>query len=99
MNSNICKAINNKSVIEFSYKEHRRVVEPHCCGILKNTNNEALRAYQVGGYSSSGKEESPWKLYIISEMSGVIVTDKQFENPRLGYKVNDSRMSMIFCQI
>jgi len=98
MNSNICKAIKNKSIIEFSHKGHKRVVEPYCYGILESTNNEALCAYQVGGYSSSEKKP-PWRLYTISEMSKIVVTDKQFENPRLGYKINDSRMSMIFCQI
>lgn len=98
MNKDICEAIGNKSIIEFFYKGYKRVVEPHCYGIHKSTNNEALYAYQVGGYSSSGKKP-PWRLYIISEMSEIVVTDKLFENPRLGYKINDSRMSMIFCQI
>ena len=98
MNNNICKAIKNKSIIEFSYKGHKRVVEPHCYGTLQSTNNEALRAYQVGGYSSSRKK-SPWRLYTISEMSEIVVTDNMFENPRLGYKKNDSDMSKIFCQI
>ena len=98
MNNDICKAIKNKSIIEFSYKGHKRIVEPHCYGILKSTNNEALCAYQVSGYSLSGAKP-PWRLYIISEMSEIIVTDKQFEIPRPGYKINDSRMSVIFCQI
>ena len=98
MNNDICKAIKNKSVIEFSYKGHKCVIEPHCYGILKSTNNEALCAYQIGGYSSSGEKPS-WRLYLISEMSEIVVTNKRFENSRLGYKINDSRMSMIFCQI
>jgi len=98
MNKDICEAIGNKSIIEFSYKGYKRVVEPHCYGIHKSTNNETLCAYQVGGYSSS-EIKPPWRLYTISEMSEIVVTDKQFENPRLGYKINDSRMSMIFCQI
>ena len=98
MNNEICEAIKNKRVIEFSYKGHGRVVEPHCYGIHKDTNNEVLCAYQAGGYSSSG-EKPPWRLYIISEMSGIVVTDNQFENSRDGYIKNDSRMSKIFCQI
>lgn len=98
MNNDICKAIKNKSIIEFFYKGHKRVVEPYCYGVLQSTNNEALRAYRVGGYSSSRKKP-PWRLYIISEMSEIVVTNKQFENSRLGYKTNDSDMSKIFCQI
>lgn len=98
MNNEICNAIENKNVIEFFYKGHKRIVEPHCYGTHKNTNNEIFRAYQVGGYSLSGSVPD-WRLYIVSEMSGLIITDIQFENPRHGYKKNDSEMSKIFCQL
>lgn len=98
MNSKICEAIKNRRVIKFSYEEHERIIEPHCYGMLESTNNEALCAYQIGGYSSSGKIPM-WRLYIVSKMSGIIVRDEQFKNPRSGYKINDSRMSRIFCQI
>jgi len=94
----ICEAIENKKVIEFTYENHKRIVEPHCYGIHKDTNSEVLRAYPIGGYTSSG-ENPPWRLYIVSKMSGIVVTDKQFRNTRLGYKRNDSKMSRIFCQL
>jgi len=94
----ICEAIENKKVIEFVYKDNKRIVEPHCFGIHKDTNNEVLRAYQVGGYTSSG-QNLPWRLYIVSKMSGIVVTDRQFRNPRPDYKRNDLDMSKIFCQL
>jgi hypothetical protein len=98
MNNEICEAIEDKKVIELFYEEQKRIVKPHCYGIHKDTGNEVLRAYQIGGYSSSGNVPA-WKLYIISEISGIVVTDEQFENPCPGYKMNDSIMSVVFCQI
>ena len=94
----ICEAIKNKNVIEFSYNGHKRVVEPHCYGMHKNTNNEVLCAYQISGYSSSGKGH-PWRLYTISGMSKIVISGEKFNKPRNGYKKNDSRMLRIFCQI
>lgn len=98
MESQICDAIENKKIIEFFYEGHKRIVEPHCYGIHKDTNNEVLCAYQIGGYSSS-RSVPLWRLYIIFKMSEIIITDTQFENPSSGYKKNDSRMSIIFCQL
>jgi hypothetical protein len=98
MRNRICEAIKNKKVIEFHYEGQKRIVEPHCCGVLKNTNHEALCAYQIGGYSSSGKNP-PWRLYLLPGMSVVVASEKQFDNPRPGYKRNDSRMSSIYSQL
>ena len=94
----ICEAIENKKVIEFVYKNYKRIVEPHCYGVHKDTKNEVLHAYQVGGYTSSGKNP-PWRIYIVSKMSEIVVTDRQFENPRPDYTRNDLDMSKIFYQL
>jgi hypothetical protein len=94
----ICEAIKSKKIVKFNYEGHERVVEPHAYGIHKDTGNEVLCAYQVGGYSSSGK--SPyWRLYDVSKMTNISITGEHFDHLRPGYKMNDSRMSIIFCQI
>jgi len=98
MNSEIIEAIENMNVLEFYYKGHKRTVEPHCYGIHKDTGNEALCAYQIDGYSSS-RSVPAWRLYLIPEMSGITIADEQFDKPRAGYKINDSRMSRIFYQL
>ena len=98
MNTQICKAITNKNVIEFYYDGGTRIVEPHCYGIHNDTGNELLCGYQTGGYSKSGNLPD-WRLYTIPEISGLRITDDQFSNARHGYKPNDSRMSRIFCQL
>ncbi|MCV5751998.1 hypothetical protein OFN51_24555, partial [Escherichia coli] len=50
--SEIRRAIQNKLVIEFTYSNRLRVVEPHVLGVC-NGNVQVL-AYQIGGQSSSG---------------------------------------------
>lgn len=76
----------------------RGVVEPYAYGIHKDTGNEVLRAFQIGGYSFSGKNYD-WRLYTVSKMTNILITGEFFEQPRLDYKMNDSQMSQIFCQI
>ncbi len=98
MNQIICEAIKNKSVIKFYYEGHLRIVEPHAYGIHKDTSNEVLCAYQIGGYSSSNKAPF-WRLYDVSKMTDIEITSDKCDNPRPGYKTNDSRMSIIFCQV
>jgi hypothetical protein len=55
-NKLICEAISSKKVIKFNYEGQERIVEPYTYGVHKDTNNEVLSAYQIGGFSSSGKK-------------------------------------------
>ena len=98
MNNQICEAIQGKCIIEFYYKGGTRIVEPHCYGIHKTTNNEVLRAYRVGGYSES-ESIPPWRLYRVDEISSLTITDEKFDTARDGYNPDDSAMSDIFCHI
>ena len=98
MNQKICKSIMEKRLIRFNYEGKIRIVQPHAYGIHKETNNEVLRAYQVGGYSTSGNIPG-WRLYVVSKISNIEITDVIFENPAPKYRKNDSEMSRIFCQI
>src|SRR5512135_1303168 len=96
MGGDIQSAIENMNLIEFSYEGGRRTVEPHCFGVSK-AGNECLRAYQVGGYSSSGK--MGWKLYDLSKMAELEVLNQTFEEPRADYQRNDKQMQTIYCQL
>ena len=95
MNTEIIKAIKNKSLVEFDYEGESRTVEPHCYG-LTTAGNEAIRAYQVDGYSSSGK--MGWKLYDLSKAEDIKVLDEIFE-VRYDYKKGDKGMSRIYHEI
>lgn len=95
MNTEIINAVKNQNVITFDYDGESRTVEPHCYG-LTTKGNEAIRAYQVGGYSSSGK--MGWKLYDLSNADNIEIVNETFD-VRDGYKKDDKQMSRIFAEI
>jgi hypothetical protein len=95
MNSEIINAIEKQNVIVFDYEGGARTVEPHCYG-LTTKGNEAIRAYQIDGYSSSGK--MGWKLYDLSKAYNIEVSRDTFD-VRDDYKKGDKGMSRIFTEI
>ncbi len=95
MNLKIISAIKNQNVIEFYYEDELRTVEPHCYGVT-TAGNEGLRAYQIGGYSSSGS--MGWKMYDLGKADSIEITDDTFE-VRSGYRRGDKGMSRIYAEI
>lgn len=95
MKKEIINAIENQNLLEFEYEGYSRIVEPHCYG-LTTKGNEAIRAYQVDGYSSSGR--MGWKLYDLSKADNFEILDDIFET-RGDYKQGDKGMSEIFVEI
>jgi predicted DNA-binding transcriptional regulator YafY len=79
----IKKAIGEKRLLRFNYDNAQRIVEPHAVG-YDNKNQLKMRAYQVGGFSSSGTIPD-WRIYKVDEMSMVEVLDQFFESARPGY--------------
>jgi hypothetical protein len=96
MNSDICNAIKNMNLIEFYYNGGTRTVEPYCHGVT-TAGNEALRGYQVDGFSESGK--LGWKMFDLGNASNLTVLDETFEGPRTGYRKGDKGMSKIYCEL
>ncbi|MEA9415424.1 hypothetical protein [Flavobacterium sp. PL02] len=96
MNQEIIEAIENKNLVEFNYDDELRIVEPHCYG-LSTKNNEILRAYQVDGYSSSGK--MGWKLYDLAKAEDINILEDSFERSRNGYNQGDKSMSTIYSEL
>lgn len=95
MSNKIEEAVKNQNLIVFDYEGEARIVEPHCYG-LTTKGNEAIRAYQVDGYSSSGR--MGWKLYDLGKADNIEILDETFE-VRSDYKRGDKGMSEIFCEI
>lgn len=96
MDMEVAKAIRNHNLIKFDYEGGSRLVEPHCYGIT-TAGNEGLRAYQVDGYSSSGK--MGWKIFDLSKARHMQILDDTFKSPRLGYKSGDKGMSRIYQEL
>jgi hypothetical protein len=97
MNTAICDAIRRRAVIEFYYDGGMRTVEPHCHG-TSTSGNEVLRGYQTGGYSESGKPVE-WKLFDVSKMSALTITNQTFAQNRPSYNPNDKQMSVVHCHV
>ncbi len=97
MNNIICEAIHSRRIIRCYYKGGYRLFEPYCHGV-STAHNDALRAYQVGGYSKSGKPFS-WKLLVMNEMRDISITDDSFDEIRPDYNPNDKQMIHIYCRV
>lgn len=98
MRTDICSAINAKKVIQFYYNGGTRLVEPFCYGVHRDTGNEVVRGYQVGGHSESG-EPVGWKLFRVAEISNLVIIDEYFAGVRDYYNPNDSAMKTIYCHV
>jgi hypothetical protein len=79
----VCAAIQDRAVVEFRYDGGTRIVEPHCHGRNRN-GTELSRAYQIGGYSRSGKPIG-WRLYNVARIVGLRRTGDSFAYARPGY--------------
>lgn len=74
------QAILSKSVIEFTYSNHHRIVEPHVLGIKDGVIQ--LLGYQIGGTSSSGGILPEWRRFELAKTRKLTITDKTFSGPR-----------------
>ena len=93
----IIQAIHNRQVIEFTYKGFTRIVEPFLLGTT-TTGKVALRGYQIGGGSSSGRIVN-WHLFTLANMENLRITDSTFSGSRPGYNPADSAMVAIYARI
>ena len=76
----IAQAIRAKSVIEFTYSNHLRVVEPHVLGVKDGVLQ--ILGYQIGGSSSSGGSLPEWRRFDLAKMAGLAITHHVFAGQR-----------------
>ena len=99
----ICSAISSMKVVAFDYTDEQdhvifdRVVEPYAHGV-NTQQHDALRGYQIGGASWSGTGP-PWRMFLISRMRNLRSLEQNFEGTAEGYKLNDSALNPIYCQV
>lgn len=97
MNDIIIEAIENRKLLEFYYKDHYRVVEPHTFGI-SSKGNENLSAFQVDG-TSERNNVPDWGLFTIDKIDGLKILNETFEGTRPKYTKGDSRMIEIYKEL
>jgi hypothetical protein len=93
----ICQAIQQLRKLTFHYNGLRRVVAPYCYGI-STRDAEVLRAVQVGGESTS-RGYGFGKLWSVSEMSGIELSDEHFEPNDPQYNPDDRAMKTVICRV
>src|SRR5437868_13298041 len=93
MDAQIVNAIENRQLLRFTYDGGERVVEVHCYG-RTSKGNDAIHAYQVRGYSSTGR--MGWKLFTLAEASSMQLLEETFDGPRPDYKTGDKAMISIY---
>lgn len=96
MRDDLIKSISNKFLIQYEYDGGIRIVEPHCFGIT-SAGHDGLRAYQVDGYSSTGR--MGWKMFVCTKITALIILEKNFDSPRPDYKKGDKGMKSIYCEL
>ncbi|HRH44145.1 MAG TPA: hypothetical protein PKY82_21110 [Pyrinomonadaceae bacterium] len=92
----LCQAINSRMLVQFKYDGRSRIVEPFCCGVI-TAGNYVLRGFQIRGADKT--KPLCWRLYELSEMSQLNITQHTFNGKRVEYQSNDSAMAEIFCCI
>lgn len=94
--TNLQFAIKELKQVRLFYEGTERIVHPFLIGINKK-GNEALRAYQVGGYSSSG-DLPAWRLFLLDRIDLVEIIDENFQI-RDDYNPDDKGMTQIIYRI
>jgi hypothetical protein len=93
----ICQAIAERTLLEFGYAGHRRVVAPYLHGVGRR-NLDLLRAVQVGGSSRSG-QFGTGKLWTVTKMVELRPTGEHFVPNDPTYNPADPAMIKIHCRV
>lgn len=97
MKSIICEAIEKRRLLQFSYDDLTRIVEPHLFG-RKTSGNDVLSGWLVEGYTESDSEPY-WRNYVVENMDFIIMLDETFTGTRAGYNRDDKTMEEIYCRL
>lgn len=96
MKTILIAAIQKRSILQFSYRDHFRVVEPYAFGV-SSANNDVLRCFQIEGTSHRGIVPC-WGLMLISEIRDFIVTERFFTLTHHEYRRDDKGVTLIYEQ-
>ncbi len=92
----LCRAIAGRYVVQFKYEGRSRIVEPFCCG-TGAAGNYVLRGFQLRGADKT--KPLCWRLYELTDISQMSVTQHNFKGKRPEYNPEDSTITKIFCRI
>ena len=88
------KAITEKRLLELTYKEKRRVIEPHDYGVQNGSIK--LLAYQLFG---ADKGPPRWRLFEVASIQDMRLLDRRFRGGRPGASANHNRWNELFLRV
>ncbi len=92
----IRRALAERRLLEFSYHDHVRRVEPHALGQLRD-GARVLLAWQVAGGSRS--EPPPgWRNFLLADIKALVITEVKFA-PRTDYRPEKTKLRVILAEV
>lgn len=92
----LTKALTDRRQVRFLYDDKIRTVEPHAVGFNK-AGVPVMRGYQTDGESASSPRA--WKLFTISKIEDLTISNVESGAPRPGYKAGDTAMVRIVAEL
>ena len=97
MNDDLVRAIVDKCLVEFVYKNGRtRIVEPHDYGIRRGI--ESLLGFQISGESQSGAVHG-WKQFEVEQMHHLRVLERRFAGTRADSAQHHHTWDTLFARV
>ncbi len=97
MDPRICRAIDGRRLLMFSYSGTVRVVEPHLYGVT-TAGHEALSAWMRPGWSRVDPEGG-WRMFRQDGVTALQILPEAFEGPRPDFNPADPHFHEIYCSV
>lgn len=88
----ICEAIQARRVLQFSYSNQARSVEPHILG--HDREGDLI----LNGWQQSGSRPDRRNFHV-AKKSGLTTTESTFQGARPGYRRDDDTFHRVLCQL
>ncbi|MDQ5981080.1 MAG: hypothetical protein QG602_4058 [Verrucomicrobiota bacterium] len=89
-------ALRERRLLEFTYHDHVRRVEPHALGQLRD-GARVLLAWQIAGGSRS--EPPPgWRNFLLADIRALTVSKEEFA-PRSDYRPEKTKLRVILAEV
>lgn len=97
MHELLLRAIGERRLLMFGYRDTLRVVEAHRYGEAAN-GHRLLSAWLRPGYSRT-TPEGGWRNFLLDDIDRPQLLDETFAGPRPGYAAHDARLATVFAEL
>ena len=97
MHELLIRAIRERRLLMFAYRDTVRVVEPHRFGEAAN-GSRLLNAWLRPGHSRT-TPDGGWRNFALADIDNPLLLDETFAGPREGYAARDPRFTSVFAEL